>query len=369
MHLFTNLDPSILGPLANTHVSPATIPSSSPRASDWVLATSHRSWKLQREMTQRDATARYSFPLSRIMPLKAMAGAGSWWEDPSTPLRIGEPRERSACLRKHLRSQKEKQSIAERLGLGFTLVPRKSPLGYYLGRLVPSKTCSFRRNLPAEASLGVAWQPVVHSPNTITSRRASAGAWLASATLKTGRAMDHTQLRGSRILLPPTKPALGRVRPIPSPRAVMPFEPPRPAAWEPKPTSRHKLAVVKPAVNARRAQLAEWQAAKGKVLKRPPCVIPAPPKRCLSKEPPVLSSWTTITDEEETRSEPDQASLAVLEQPSQAGGHLADEQCGSARAVDNGKRLLYASTLQISVWKRLPKLPRSAPHHSSLAAE
>ncbi|XP_023956122.2 cytoskeleton-associated protein 2-like isoform X5 [Chrysemys picta bellii] len=366
-------------------------------------------------MTQRDATARYSFPLSRIMPLKAMAGAGSWWEDPSTPLRIGEPRERSACLRKHLRSQKEKQSIAERLGLGFTLVPRKSPLGYYLGRLVPSKTCSFRRNLPAEASLGVAWQPVVHSPNTITSRRASAGAWLASATLKTGRAMDHTQLRGSRILLPPTKPALGRVRPIPSPRAVMPFEPPRPAAWEPKPTSRHKLAVVKPAVNARRAQLAEWQAAKGKVLKRPPCVIPAPPKRCLSKEPPVLSSWTTITDEEETRSEPDQASLAVLEQPSQAGGgarreeavvpwdpatqgpqdsveywvhlqqpagaaghtspagkgpqHLADEQCGSARAVDNGKRLLYASTLQISVWKRLPKLPRSAPHHSSLAAE
>ncbi|KAG6939518.1 cytoskeleton associated protein 2, partial [Chelydra serpentina] len=225
----------------------------------------------------------------------------------------------------------------------------------------------------------------------------------------------QTQLRCSRILLPPTKPALGRVRPVSSPRAVMPFKPPRPAAWEPKPTSRHKLAVVKPAINARRAQLAEWQAAKGKVLKRPPCVmVPALPKRCLSKEPPVLSSWTTITDEEETRSEPDQASLAVPEQHSQAGGgahkeeavaprdpatqgaqdseywvhlqqpagaaentcpagkwpqYLADEQCGLARAVDNGKRLLYASTLQITVWKRLPKLPCSAPHPSSLPAE
>ncbi|XP_050816487.1 cytoskeleton-associated protein 2-like [Gopherus flavomarginatus] len=365
-------------------------------------------------MTQRDATSHYSFPLSRITPLKAMASTGSWWEDHRTLVRAGEPRDRPACLRKHLRSQKEKQSIAERLSLGFTLVPRKSPLGYYLGRLVPSKTCSFRQSLPMEASLGVACQPVVCSPNTIASHRASAGAWLASAALKTGRAMDHTQLRGSRILLPPTKPAL-RVRPISLPMAG-PFEPTLPAAWEPKPTSRHKLAVVKPAVNARRARLAEWQAAKGKVLKRPPSVmIPDLPKRCLSKKPPVLSSWTTITDEEETRSELDQASLAVPEEPSQAGRgarreeavapwdpatqgaqdsveywvhlqlpagasgntclagkrpqHLADEQCGSARAVDNGKRLLYASTLQISVWKRVPKLSHSDPHPSSLAAE
>ncbi|XP_077679017.1 cytoskeleton-associated protein 2-like isoform X2 [Eretmochelys imbricata] len=321
-------------------------------------------------MTQRDAAARYSFPLSRITPPKAMAGAGGWWEDPSTPFRAVEPRDRPASLRKHLRSQKEKQSIAERLSLSFSLVPRKSPLGYYLGRLVPSKTCSFRQSLPVEASLGIAWQPVVHSPNTITSRRASAGAWQASTVLRTGRTTDQTQLKGSRILLPPTKPALGRVRPISSPRTVMLFELSGPAAQKPKPTSRHKLAVVKPAINARRAQLAEWQAAKGKVLKRPPCVmVPAPPKRRLSKEPPVLSSWTTIMDEEEMRSEPDQASMAVLEQPSQAGGHLADEQCGSARAVDNGKRLLFASTVQISVWKRLSKLPRSAPHPSSLAAE
>ncbi|XP_038266389.1 cytoskeleton-associated protein 2-like [Dermochelys coriacea] len=343
-----------------------------------------------------------------------MAGAGSWWENPSTPFGVGELRDRPVSLRKHLRSQKEKQSIAERLNLSFTLVPRKSPLGYYLGRLVPSKTCSFRQRLPVEASLGIAWQPVVHSPNTITSRRASAGAWRANTALRTGHVTDQTQLKGSRILLPPTKPALGRVRPISSPRAVMLFELHSPAAQEPKPTSRHKHAVVKPAINARRAQLAEWQAAKGKVLKRPPCVmVPVPPKRCLSKEPAVLSSWTTIMDEEEMRSEPDQASLAVLEQPSQAGGgtrreevppwdpatrgtqdseywvhlqqpagaagstclagkgpeHLVDEECGSARAVDNGKRLLYASMLQISVWKRLPKLPLSAPHPSSLAAE
>ncbi|KAH1168121.1 hypothetical protein KIL84_003604 [Mauremys mutica] len=358
-------------------------------------------------LTQRDATARYSFPLSRIMPLKAMASTSSWWEAPSTTVRVGEPRDRPACLRKHLRSQKEKQSIAERLSLGFTLVPRKSPLGYYLGRLVPSKTCSFRRSLPVEASLGVAWQPVVHFPNTIASHRAPAGAWLASAALKTGRATDHTQLRGSRILLSPTKPALGRVRPISSPKAV-PFEPTHPAAWEPKPTSRHKLTVLKPSVNARRARLAEWQAAKGKVLKRPPCVmIPARPKRCLSKEPLVLPFWTGITDEERMRSELDQASLAVPEQPSQAGRgarreeavapwdpatqgsqalvvywvylqqpagaagntcpagngpqHLADEQCGSARAVDN--------VLQITVWQIRPKLSHSDPHPSSPAAE
>ncbi|KAM9132709.1 cytoskeleton-associated protein 2-like [Pangshura tecta] len=334
-----------------------------------------------------------------------MAGTGSWWEDPSTMVRVGEPRDRPACLRKHLRSQKEKQSIAERLSLGFTLVPRKSPLGYYLGRLVPSKTCSFRRSLRVEASLGVGWQPVVHSPNTIASHRASAGAWLASAALKTGCVTDHTQFRGSRILLPPTKPALGRVRRISLPKAV-PFEPSRPAAWEP--TSRHKLTVLKPSVNARRARLAEWQAAKGKVLKRPPCVmIPARPKRSLSKEPLVLPFWTGITDEERTRSELDQASLAVQEQPSQAGGgarreeavapwdpatqgsqgfvvywvylqqpagasgntcpagkgpqDLADEQCGLARAVDNA--------LHISVWQIRPKLSHSDPHPSSSAAE
>ncbi|XP_067400115.1 cytoskeleton-associated protein 2-like [Emydura macquarii macquarii] len=365
-------------------------------------------------MTRRDAASRCSFPLSRISPLKAVAGTGGWWEDPSSPVRASEMRARPASLRKPLRSQKEKQSIAERLGLGFTLVAGKSPLGYYLGRPVPSKTCSFHRSLPGEASLGVARQPAMASPNTIASHGASARVWLASATLRTGRATEQAQLGGSRIR--PAKPALSGARPVPSPRAAMPFEPPRSATREPKPTSRRKLALIKEAVEARRVQLAEWQAAKGKVLKRPPFVlVTAPPRRFLSKEPPAQSSWTTIPDEEETRLEPDQGSLAISEQPSPAGGGahreevvapgdpttqgaqalvehrnhlqqpagaagnthpagkgtqpLADEQCQSAGAVDNGKRALHTSALQVSVWKRPAKQPCPVPHLPSRAAK
>nr|XP_014430064.1 uncharacterized protein LOC106732155 [Pelodiscus sinensis] len=260
-------------------------------------------------MTQKDVASCCSIPLSRICLLQAVVGAGSSGEDPSTLPRAGKPGDRPASLMKPLRSQKEKQSIAKRLSLGFTLVPRKSPLGCYMGRPVPAKTCSFRRSLAVDARLGVPWQPAVVSSSTIPFHRASAVSWRAGTALRTGHATDQAWLRGSRIpLLHPIKPSLSRVRPVSSPVAVMLFEPPSPVTREPKPTSRSKLALVKAAIDSRRAQQAECQAAKGEVVKKP-----------LSKELPLLSSWPTILDEEEVGSELDQASLAVPELPNQAG--------------------------------------------------
>ncbi|XP_074861420.1 uncharacterized protein LOC142019005 [Carettochelys insculpta] len=263
-------------------------------------------------MTHRDAATRCSFPLSRISLPKAMAGTGSLWDDPAIPMGAGKPGDGPASPQKPLRSQAEKQSIAERLSLGFILVPRKSPLGYYMGQLVPSKTSSFRRSQPTEVHPGAAWQLATHSPSTILSHRAPLGAWLARASPntipRTGRATDRNQLRANKILLlPPTRPALDRWRPVSLPRVVRLFKPPSPASQEPKPTSRSKLAPKKATIDARRAQRADWQAAKGKAV-----------KKHIFEEPPVPSE-TTILDEKE---------------------HLADKQGGLVSSVGNGKRLL-----------------------------
>uniref|UniRef100_H3A5E8 Cytoskeleton associated protein 2 n=1 Tax=Latimeria chalumnae TaxID=7897 RepID=H3A5E8_LATCH len=107
-----------------------------------------------------------------------------------------------------------------------------------------------------------------------------------------------------------------------------------------------KYSRPKESLEERRARLAEWQASKGKVLKRPVITPKTPSQGNMPKEEPVQAYWTTLVEEDEQGAFTDEINKTIAECMK-----LIDEGCPR----DEVLAILENLVKEIPVVKKLAK--------------